>query len=204
MEALGLVTAAGMSTRMGGFPKPLLRFGEERFVERIVGQYREAGVAECLVVLGHEAEIVRRRADLENATVRINDAYEEGMLSSVQVGVRYADAQDLSGLLLWPVDYPCAPAAVLEALWEAFQASGADVVVPTANADRGHPALFAPSTFDALLSAPETEGARAVVYDDTTVVEEVPTDDPRILVDIDTPSEYWEAIKRYEPGFEVE
>lgn len=203
MDALGLVTAAGRSTRFGGFPKPLLRFGSDRFVERIIKQYSEAGVADCLVVLGYEAAIVKKRANLDHATVVVNDAYEKGMLSSVQVGVRYAGERDLSGLFLWPVDYPCAPAAVVEELWEAFRASGADIVVPTANGERGHPALFASSTFDALLSAPETEGARAVVYDDTTVVEEVPTKDPRILVDIDTPNEYWDAIKRYEPGFEV-
>jgi len=35
------------------------------------------------------------------------------------------------------------------------------------------------------------------VYADDTDTREVPVDDERIFVDVDTPSEYWEAIKRF-------
>lgn len=201
---VGLVTAAGKSTRMGGFPKPLLSFDGERFVERLVGTYRAAGVDDVVVVLGHEAEAVHARADLSGATVVRNDDYEEGMLSSVRAGVRVATARDADGLFLSPVDYPLIPESAVETLLEAFagDAADADVVHPTVDGERGHPPLFAASTFEALLSAPEDEGARAVVYADDTDTRDVEVGDKRVFVDIDTPAEYWDAVKRYEPAAE--
>lgn len=197
---LGLITAAGKSTRMGGFPKPLLTIDDQRFVERLIEQYERAGVDDVVVVIGHEADEVRSRADLSGATVIENEEYEEGMLSSVRAGVREALDRDADGLLLSPVDYPLIPVDAIEAVAEAFAADpSADVLQPTTDGGRGHPPLFAASTFDALLTAPATEeeGARAVVYADDTDTREVPVDDERIFVDVDTPSEYWEAVKRF-------
>lgn len=190
----GLVVAAGLSTRMGGFPKPLLHLNGEMFVERILAALADGGVSERIVVLGYEHEVVSARADLGDARVVVNPDYEDGMLSSVQRGIRACE--DADGLLLWPVDYPLVPSTVVERLRDAFN-GGADVFQPTVDGERGHPVLFAASTFEGLLDAPEDEGARAVVYDEETDVREVPVDDARILVDIDTPEEYWDAVKRY-------
>ncbi|MFW5895895.1 MAG: nucleotidyltransferase family protein [Halolamina sp.] len=199
-DLLGLITAAGKSTRMGGFPKPLLTVDRQRFVERLIEQYQAAGVDEVVVVVGYEADEVRRRADLSDATVIENERYEAGMLSSVRAGVREAQARDADGLLLSPVDYPLIPAAVIRQVADAFAVDrNADVFQPTTDGGRGHPPLFAASTFDALLHHPATEqrGARAVVYADDTDTREVAVDDERIFVDVDTPAEYWDAIKSY-------
>lgn len=196
----GVITAAGMSTRMGGFPKPLLTVGRQRFVERLIAQYDAADIDETVVVLGHEADEVRERADLSDATVVENEHYEAGMLSSVRAGVREVRANDADGFLLSPVDYPLIPAAVIRTVAETFVADrSADVVQPTTDGGRGHPPLFAASTFDALLQDPATaeRGARAVVYAADTDTREVAVDDERVFVDIDTPAEYWEAVKKY-------
>lgn len=198
IDAVGVVTAAGQSTRMGGFPKPLLHLGDDRFVERVVGRLAAAGVRETFVVLGHEYEEVRKRVSLPDATLVDNPDYGSGMLSSVRIGVDHAIERDADALLLWPVDYPCAPATAVTALMERYSENHADVVVPTYDGDRGHPALFGADTFEPLRSAPEDAGARAVVYDDATDVVEVPVDEPGVLVDIDTPGEYWDAVRRFE------
>ncbi|SDX96010.1 nucleotidyltransferase family protein [Halobellus clavatus] len=200
-ELVGLITAAGESTRMGGFPKPLLTFDGQRFVERLVETYRAAGVDRVVVVLGHEADEVGRRADLSGATVVLNPDYEDGMLSSVRCGVEVAREADADGLLLTPVDYPLVPQSVVERLIDSFDGEhrNADVVHPAVDGGRGHPPLFSASVFADLLDAPPDEGARAVVYDETTDTRDVPVEDDRIFVDIDTPEEYWEAVKRYEP-----
>ncbi|QCC47139.1 nucleotidyltransferase family protein [Halobellus limi] len=196
-DLVAAVTAAGESTRMGGFPKPLLTFDGRRFVERLVDTYARVGV-EPVVVLGHEASEVRARADLSDATVRENPAYERGMLSSVRVAVEYARQRDANGVLLNPVDCPLTPPAVVETVAAAAEAGG-DVLVPTADGGRGHPPLFAASAFDALLDAPDDRGARAVVRADDTDTREVPVNDERIFADVDTPGEYWDLVKRYEP-----
>ena len=195
---VGVVVAAGTSTRMGGFPKPLLTFDGRRFVERLVGTYRAAGVRP-VVVLGHEAAEVRARADLSAATVVYNPDYEAGMLSSVRAGVRVARVADADRLLLSPVDCPLVRPETVERLVAAARGDDADIHHPTVDGRRGHPPAFAASTFDDLLAAPDDEGARAVVHAPDTDNREVAVDDERVLVDIDTPEAYWEAVKRYEP-----
>ena len=196
-DLVAAITAAGESTRMGGFPKPLLTFDGRRFVERLVDTYAGVGV-EPVVVLGYEAPEVRTRADLSDATVRENPDYETGMLSSVRVAVEHARQRDADGVLLNPVDCPLTPPAVVEAVVTAA-AAGGDIVVPITDGGRGDPPLFAASAFDALLDAPDDRGARAVVRDEDTDTREVPVDDERIFADVDTPSEYWDLVKRYEP-----
>lgn len=193
----GLVLAAGLSTRMGGFPKPLLTAEDQRFIERVLETLRAAGVDDRLVVLGHEHEAVTNRADLGSARVLINEEYESGMLSSVQAGVTAVRESGADGFYLWPVDYPFVTSGVVSYLRDAFRTGSADIVIPTVDGESGHPTVFGSSTFDALLDAPKDEGARAVVYADETAVDVVPVDEQRVLVDIDTPEEYWEAVKQY-------
>ncbi|WP_336025099.1 nucleotidyltransferase family protein [Halobellus salinisoli] len=192
------ITAAGKSTRMGGFPKPLLTFDGRRFVERLVGTYAGLGI-DPVVVLGHEASEVRARADLSEAVVRENPDYESGMLSSVHVAVEYAAERGADGVFLNPVDCPLTPDAVIETLAAAATDDDGDVLVPSADGGRGHPPLFRSDTFDALREAPIDRGARAVVRSDDTDTRTVDVDDERILADVDTPAEYWDLVKHYEP-----
>jgi molybdenum cofactor cytidylyltransferase len=194
----GVVLAAGESTRMGGFPKPLLHFDGDCFVEHILADLAAAGIETRIVVIGHEREEVMARASLGEAVIVDNPDYEAGMLSSVQAGVRAARDADADALLLWPTDFPVAGEDVVRCLREIFvDDPEVDVIVPAIDGERGHPALFTASTFDDLLSAPADEGARTVVYDEATTVRELSVDDERVLVDVDTPGEYWDVIKRY-------
>jgi molybdenum cofactor cytidylyltransferase len=56
-----IVLAAGLSTRMGGRSKALLEIGErETFLTRIIDSFHDAGVNDVVVVVGHEADAVRR------------------------------------------------------------------------------------------------------------------------------------------------
>lgn len=194
----GLVVAAGESTRMGGFPKPLLYIDQIPFVEKICAVQRQANVADTVVVLGYEHEEVSKRVDLAGADVVLNREYRRGMLSSIQAGVRHIHTDNFDGLLLWPVDYPVVTPRIVRQIVDAFREHPrTDLVVPTVQGDRGHPALFAASTFDPLLEAPHDQGAKAVVYADDTDVTEVEVGDRRIHIDIDTPEEYWSAVKQY-------
>lgn len=194
----GLVIAAGESTRMGGFPKPLLYIGGLTFVEKICSVQQQANVPDTVVIVGYEHEEVTKRVELAEADIVVNRAYQRGMLSSIQTGVRHIDERDFDALLLWPVDYPVVTAHIVQRLVGTFNDEpSSDIVVPTVQGERGHPALFAASTYDPLLNAPHDQGAKAVVYADDTQVTEVEVDDQRIHVDIDTPAEYWTAVKQY-------
>ncbi len=69
-------------------PKPLLRFGDTTFLERIVGVLGECDLGGITVVLGSQAEMVLAVADLSGVDVVVNGDYREGQLSSLIAGLR--------------------------------------------------------------------------------------------------------------------
>jgi molybdenum cofactor cytidylyltransferase len=85
---------------------------------------------------------------------------------------------------------------VVAALVDAFRRTGAPIVVPTFQGRRGHPVLFARSTFAELLDAPDDQGARAVVRKDPGRVTEVPVSDSAVLEDLNTPDDYKALLRR--------
>ena len=85
-------------------------------------------------------------------------------------------------------------------LVEQFRDGGQPIVVPGYGGRRGHPVLFGRPVFDELLSAPEHEGARAVVRADPSRVAVIPVDDPAVLEDVDTPAAYRDLLQREAGG----
>src|ERR1700687_1734387 len=81
----GLVLAAGLSTRMGR-NKQLLELRGETVVARAARMALEAGLSPVVVILGHQAELVRAAvAHLPVLTVE-NPSPERGRARSVREG----------------------------------------------------------------------------------------------------------------------
>jgi molybdenum cofactor cytidylyltransferase len=184
-----IVLAAGESRRMG-MSKPLLPLGETTFLGHLLANLRRSRAEPLVVVLGHEAERVKREVSLQGVSWVENPRYREGMLSSVEAGLRTLRDVPADAALLFPVDHPRVGAALVDALIEAFERTGAPVIIPRMRGRRGHPVLFARSLWPELATAPPSVGARQVVWDHAREVLEVPTDDQGVVDDIDTPELY--------------
>lgn len=178
-----------------GSPKPLLPLGETSFLERLLGQFLASRARPVVVVLGHEAERIRSEVSLDNARVVVNQDYRQGMLSSIRAGLRALESEPVSGALICPVDLPDVSTAVVDLVISQFEKTRAPIVVPACEGRRGHPVLFAQALFEELLTAPDSVGARQVVWDHANEVLEIPTEDRGIIIDIDTPEQY-EDLRR--------
>jgi molybdenum cofactor cytidylyltransferase len=88
------------------------------------------------------------------------------------------------------VDHPLISADTVRALVASFRRSGAPVVIPTFQNQRGHPVLVARALFDELLRLSPDEGANTVIrkYRDATQLVEV--NDSGILLDVDDAEAY--------------
>ena len=190
-----LILAAGESRRMGS-PKPLLPIRGSTFLGHLLDAFTESKAKPVVVVLGHEAERVRREVCLDGARVVINDVYRQGMLSSIRAGLDALSGDSVDGILVCPVDHPQVDAALIDLLVERFTESEHPVVLPVTDGRRGHPVLFSRSVFAELMKAPDTVGARKVVWDHADEVLEVVTEGSGAIVDIDTPEEYKKLIGR--------
>jgi molybdenum cofactor cytidylyltransferase len=195
---VAVVLAAGESSRMGR-PKALLPIDGVRFIERIVRALKSSGVANIVVVLGHNAEEMRRKIDDLPVTIVINPEYQKGQLSSLQTAIRHLESlpvsDDVEGILVHLVDHPYINPQLVKLMIDRFEESGRLIVVPRFRGRRGHPVLFSRRLFPELLAASMDQGAKTVVHAHQAETLEIETESEGVTIDIDTPEEYRKHVQ---------
>lgn len=190
-----VVLSAGESSRMGE-PKALLPIDGQTFIEKIVGTLQQTSVGKLIVVLGHNADELRRRIEPLGVEILINPDYRLGQLSSLQVAVRYLEKMaDCDAMLVHLVDHPYIDSKLVELMIERFYQGGKLIVVPCHEGKRGHPVIISRRLFSELLNAPMDQGAKAVVHAHRDQTLEIDTEAVGITVDIDTPELYRQHVK---------
>jgi molybdenum cofactor cytidylyltransferase len=189
-----VILSGGESRRMGS-PKALLPYQGKPFLQHLLDVTQHARIGVLRVVLGAHAEEIARSVRLDPGHVVVNERWEEGQLSSIQAAVRSLPA-DTEGMLLCLVDHPLVSKHLIETLVEVFQATRAPVVLPTYEGRRGHPVIFSAALFAELLSAPPSEGARAVVHAHEGEIVAVPTGEEGVILNLNDP----ETLKKLTAG----
>lgn len=182
-----IVLAAGTSSRMGS-PKPLLSVGGRPILEHVLATVRGSHVEDIVVVLGHEADQVREQVSLDGARAIVNEAYAQGMSTSIRAGVQAADPRSDAFLIVLG-DQPFVASSTLDALVDRRNGSGAEILIPTYEGRRGNPVLLDRSLSEDVESITGDQGCRAIFGRHIRGILEVPVDDPGILVDLDTPDQ---------------
>jgi len=186
-----VVLAAGTSSRMGKENKLLLPFRGESILRHVVSTLKKADIKRIVVVLGHEAEIVKRHvADLGVETI-VNHRYENGMCTSFQEGVRALEGKFLEGILLCLGDQPLVNEQSIRQLVKAFKAdqTATKVFIVSHGGKKGHPVIFHPDTIADILNIPINGTIREVVHRYQTEYTKIETDDG-VIKDVDTKDDY--------------
>jgi molybdenum cofactor cytidylyltransferase len=188
-----LILGAGRSSRLGGL-KPLLPLGGQTIIERVIRLFQGVGIGQIVVVLGHEAELIRSRIEPFGVDPVINTRCAEGMFSSVQAGVDRLD-RSCRAFFILPADIPFVRPETLRNLLEVFGKGDADLCRPSYRGRFGHPPLISVALVSAIRDFGGTGGLRALLarYGDRT--KDVPVEDPGIMTDIDTCDDYQAALK---------
>jgi molybdenum cofactor cytidylyltransferase len=141
-------------------------------------------------VLGHHAQQIQDAMTLEGAEIVINRDYTHGQTSSLQAGLRALECPSLEAIVLCLVDHPLVSTDTVRRLVASFRQSGAPVVIPTFQNQRGHPVLIGRALFEELKGLSPDEAANTVIrkYRDATTLVEV--GDEGILIDVDNPDVY--------------
>lgn len=191
-----IVLAAGMSSRMGQ-PKPLVRVAGRTLLEQVLGALRRSRVGQVVVVLGHEADRIRREVPLGDATVVLNEDYANGMSTSLRAGLRVLDPR-AKGFLVVLGDQPFVSPKTVDTLIDRWAVSGARILIPTFEGVRGNPVLLDRSLADDIETITGDQGCRGIFGDHPDEILEVPVPDPGILLDLDTK----EQVDRVKEGLE--
>ena len=192
---VAVVLSAGESSRMGR-AKALLPIEGQTFIERIVGALKQGGIERIIVVLGFNAEEIRRQIVGLPVEILVNPHYKRGQLSSLQVALRHLDAdKSCVGTMVHLVDHPYIDPKLVSLMLQRFDQSTHSIVVPRHQGKRGHPVIFSRELFGELLGAPLDQGAKAVVNAHRDATLEIDAEDAGITLDIDTPELYRQHVK---------
>jgi molybdenum cofactor cytidylyltransferase len=186
-EAECLVPAAGAARRMGEW-KPVLPFRGSTIVETVVATALEA-CPRVVLVTGYRAPDLEGIFRTEpRVKVARNTAWEMGMFSSIQHGVRLIQT---GNFFITPADMPLITSGVYRALLEAAFSGPdrTDAVFPVFKGSRGHPALLTRRVAEAVLGREPASGTMKEVLRGFRV-RELPWPDDSVLRDVDTREDY--------------
>ena len=187
-EISAIILSAGFSARMGRF-KPLLPLGDETVIERVIGLFREAGVGDVRVVVGHRMERVISVIERTNASVIINRNYKAGMFSSVQAGVNNIPKKS-EAFFIHPVDMPMVYPSTIKKMIDRYHAHAGTIIYPCYRGVRGHPPLI-PNAFSRAILRANISGRLSDVLanfiEDSMNLE---VEDPNILIDMNQFRDY--------------
>jgi len=179
-----VVLAAGSSRRMGGGINKLTTLIDgEPMVRRVVRTVLSARSSRVVVVLGHEADLVRAALDGLEAEIAENPDHASGMASSLRVGL--GRVSDHVSVLAALGDMPWVRVDTLNRLIAG--AGPGRIVVPVHDGRRGNPVLWDRVFFPQLLTLTGDAGARGLIAARPDAVTAVPVDDLGVLRDVDTP-----------------
>lgn len=179
-----IVLAAGLSTRMGSV-KPLARVGRKTMLERVLTTLQESRVDETVVVLGHAAELIRESVSFGTARTVMNASYQEGMSSSIRLGLASVRADAVAALILL-ADQPFLKPETIDLLIEEYQRKRPEIVIPVYRGSRGNPVLVDRSLFMELSALTGDIGCRAIFGNHADGIVKLEVEDAGVSVDLDT------------------
>jgi len=183
IEYPALILAAGLSSRMG-FPKLLLAENNELLFERMIHNLRSTNWGKICIVLSdsHLADFVTERQP--EISIIHNQFPERGMISSIRLGLKWAD-ETSAGILTLPIDHPLVSRETLDAIRKTAKFD--KIIIPTFQGRRGHPTWWGESYWDYLNDTIADNGANAVLRLPEVKVKEVAVMDEGVLLNINTP-----------------
>ena len=189
MSVSGILLAAGQSLRFGGETKQLLDFAGEPVIRRVAVQACQSLLGEVVVVVGHRAGAVEAAlAGLDLRSVR-NARYREGLSRSIAVGIGSVD-RGAEAALFMTADQPLLTKAVINRIVSRYIRTGAAIVVPCFEGQRGSPVLFDRQLFADLQALRKDRGGREIIRRCPELVEVVELKNGRALADMDTLADY--------------
>ncbi len=194
MDSIGIVIlAAGGSTRLGQ-PKQLLVWEGETLLRQTTRTALKTGLSSVVVVLGAQAERLQEEVSDLPVMTCVNDKWEEGMGSSIRVGLAtlLATHEPLDAVLILLCDQPLLTVETLRVLMDSYRGSRSAVVSRYRADALGPPCLFGSDLFPQLLSLQGAQGAKQV-FGKLPAEFLAHRDFPEGISDIDTAAD-WEAF----------
>ncbi|MBU3639183.1 NTP transferase domain-containing protein [Polynucleobacter sp. AP-RePozz3-80-G7] len=190
-----LILAAGEGSRLGGYPKALLKKDGDSLLKHFVQSIQTLEPLETLIVTGFysdqiEAEIKLIKQFVASPITWVKNLQPElGQASSVRLGLESLRS-DYDVLTIALCDQPSIASTEIEALLGQFnqRAANQEIILPMVNGQRGNPVLFSRGVINQILSIPGMV-CRPYMNEHPELVKSFTTDNKAYLMDVDTQSD---------------
>lgn len=180
-----LVLAAGGASRFGS-PKQLVRIAGQPMLHRAVSQATSVVGHAVTVVLGAYADQLAPLLKHSSASIVINRNWQEGLASSLRVGVASLPGS-CDGVLVILADQVSVTTFDLKRLASAWRRQPEWLIAATYEGHMGVPAIFPRSTFSSFSELRGDTGARAILARHADRCLRIPM--PNASIDIDRPED---------------
>jgi len=189
-KIIPIILAAG-SSRGLPFPKPLAMFGGKTALAIAVENC--AGLERPLVVLGCDAELIRRAVP-RAAKVVMNRGWRRGQIGSLRRALQQIPRD--ATFLIYPIDHPLLKRRMIQHLVRAFRTrqESQEIAVPLRGTLYGHPAIVSGQLRREFF---KSKTARDVIYRVPGRVRGVRLNTRAIFADFDTPESYRLCLQKF-------
>jgi molybdenum cofactor cytidylyltransferase len=187
----GVILAAGKSKRLGR-PKQVLEWQGEPFIRQVARTALAAGLSPVIVVTGAASQEVDQALVGLPVLQIFNPNWEQGQSTSIKTGLAYIP-DETGAVVFMLVDQPQVTREVIQALVSAHSRTLDGIVAPEVDGQRANPVLFDQDIIPELLKLEGDVGGRAVFSNHHVTM--IPWDDPKLLLDVDTPEDYQRLLE---------
>ena len=173
----GLVLAAGTSSRLGEQTKQLLPWQDTTMLGWVVRCAEGSILDEVVVVVGHEAEAIRRHVTLQRARFVVAPDFHEGCTSSIRAGLEALHPQSAAVVLILG-DQPGVESKTIASIVEGWRHTQRPIVRVSYRGRSGHPMLFGKALFGQLKALHGDKGVWKLCDAHPERVHEVEIDHP--------------------------
>ncbi len=190
-----LIPAAGASRRLGS-PKQLLKWGDSTLISHAIETAEELDQKEIVVVLGAHYDKIKPEIDDRSAQILKNEDWENGLGSSIAVGVEYLSkiSETFDAVLVLLPDQPLIVPLYLKTMIEKFRVGENQIIATVYGSGKyGVPALFDEKYFEKLRGLTDDRGAQELIKQSAKFVTSL--DINPLISDIDTEEDYNKIYK---------
>ncbi|NCU03951.1 MAG: nucleotidyltransferase family protein [Chitinophagaceae bacterium] len=184
-----IILAAGESSRLGS-PKQLLSFSGSTLLQHAIEVAETSEASSVVVILGANAEVIKQQLKETTAAIVVNDAWKEGMASSIRCGLQTLVKVNpqVDAVIFMVADQPFVTAGLLNNLIDLNRKEQHSIVASEYGTTFGTPVLFVKRFFPELMELTGDVGAKSLVRKYTNEAAFVSF--PQGEIDIDTAEDY--------------
>ena len=197
-KVMGVILAAGNSTRMGNDNKLLRNIGDAPLIRNTAIEMLKSDLDSCSIVLGYQSDKVADVIKDLNVNLILNPLWKEGQASSLRAAINTLDST-YSDLLIMLGDLPGIKSSHINSIIEEHLLTDnrkSKITIPSFKGQKGNPVIWGRSFFHDLSNLEGDVGGRTLFSEHPAAINILEMNDPWVVKDADTPEDF-ENFSKY-------